>query len=162
MAHIVLHPILPLHIWTFAKSADIEFPWEKVLQLAEQQLGWQMLKQYAENTESMSEGGASSLYDKMSIDYNIIHRTAPHVFRKAVWLQAIQLLLHCLWWLTRRTTGKLLSAWNRDLFMQTLTRASFHRSSVALTCMFSIYPPVVSFRCVATTMDSDHSQWKQG
>ena len=39
MACIVLHPVFACHIWTFAKPAHIEFPGDKVLWLAEQQVG---------------------------------------------------------------------------------------------------------------------------
>ena len=42
-------------MYAFAKPGDIEFPLAKVVRLAEQQVGQQMVKYYAENTENMSE-----------------------------------------------------------------------------------------------------------
>ena len=44
MAYRVLHPFFWLSIYAFAKPADIEFPREMILQLAEQQVGLQMMK----------------------------------------------------------------------------------------------------------------------
>ena len=51
-------------MYVFAKPADIEFPREEVLQLTEEQVGRQMVKQYAENTENMSEKHQASTTPK--------------------------------------------------------------------------------------------------
>ena len=69
MVHRVLHPVFACpYVWTFAKPADIEFLWEKVVRLAEQQVRWEMVKEYAVNTEIVQDGTAASLYDtKMSL-----------------------------------------------------------------------------------------------
>ena len=86
-------------------------------------MGWRMVKSYAENTENMSE--VHQAYRQQDIDYQYI----PCIFRKMVWLQPVQLPLHCWRWITRRTSGKFSSAWNSDLFTHVFTRvlSSQHR-----------------------------------
>ena len=88
----------------------------------------------AENTENMSE-------KHQAYTTTIIHRTFPCVFRKLVWLKAVQLPLDRWRQLTRRTTGELLSAWNSDLFMHIFTRVLSLQRRKPLTRAFHADPP---------------------
>ena len=102
-----------LSIFAFAKPADIEFPRAKVLRLAEQEVGWQMVKIQIVCRE----------YWKYVWRASHLHHMGPFIFRKIVWCQVVQLQLHCWRWFTR-TTGELSSAW---IAIHLCT--SFHRSS---------------------------------
>ena len=61
-----------------------------------------------------------------------------------VWLQPVQLLLHCWQWITTRTTSELLSAWNS--FLQSQLRKP-------RTCVVRIHPLVFheQMQCIAAT-----------
>ena len=99
--------------------------------------------------ECRSEGRASSLYDKMSIQYTIIDCTSLDTFRVMLWLQAIQLLLNFWQWLIRRTTSELSGAW--------MVFVSFLRSSAMLMSTFCFYPLVfhTQTQCMAACLNSD-------
>ena len=73
----VLHPFcgcLP----AFAKPADIKFPWQKVIWLVEQQVGWKMVWNSMQR-KCLKEEHQALYNSKMYFDY---HHIFPCVYRK--------------------------------------------------------------------------------
>ena len=78
-------------------------------------------------------------------------------------LQAVQLLPHCWRWLSRRTIGELLSAWNSDLLTHVLMCVHSLQQCKSLMHAFCINLLTDGARsCNQTCLDSSDSQWQWG